>query len=570
MDKDDTPAIKLNYSSARTPRARLTFKWISRLPHWLIGLALLAPLLFSFFHIERAFRWEPSDFEKTYMFLNLAALFIAGSVRRLNWRHVLVMLSLAVFWCVLDVGLKRGPSAPFPYDLFLWVAPPVLIVALGEWALVRPRRWRSALWAIALAAAVGCVVPLVQRPLDFTGVTVPVDTIGGWTQQWPLGQILYWPLLVVMTWIAVPAALKLGPSTRRRHQLIAASIVVTSAACFVLFFCVAIYPIARRSLAGKGPFSRAWSVTILNTRFSPSDQQAMGDALEAADWSSRGDEMARDYRLDCITLLAGKDPHATAVRLSKLLLQKPSSLLAEFSAPLLAEDHRYETAPVLMRYALLGTSKCTEALEAMRIPNAALTILRSAAIYGRVGLTGNDFAIGWPERQRLIALLGRDAGPNFLDWTRFYDQSIDQRPTPLSKQDVVEMSRVTDAIESYWDASGRRYEAQCRLFVRRMKEEENGKFMRPITTLEGLHRGQRFLTFEDVRSYDPTMFYEAQSCYQKATADTAVSPPNWDAHGTVDLEREVKDYGRRVNAMIAQYEGPDATTQPATAPASPP
>lgn len=436
MEKDDTTAIKLSYSSASTPRARLTFKWLSRLPHWVIALILLAPpLVFDYFQIERAFRWETSDLEKTYLFLKLAALFMVGSVRRLNWRHLLVMLSLAVFWCVLDAGLERGPAGPFPYDLALWVAAPVLIVALGEWVLVRPRRWRSALWAVALSAAVGCLVPLIQQPLDFTGVTVPVHGIGGWTRQWPLGTIIYWPLLIFLTWISVPAALKLGANARRRQQFVAGGIVLASVACFLLFFQVAVFPIARRSLAGKGLFSRAWSVTILNTRGSPADQQAMWDALVAADWSSPENDISRDYRVDCISLLAEKDPHATALRLSKLLLEKPSSVLAEFSAPLLAKDNRYETAPVLMRYALLDNWKCTEALEAMRVPNAALAILRAAAIFNQLTSAGaNDFPVSQDRRQRLTALMGKDAGPNFYDWTRFYDQTIDRRVDAMIAQ----------------------------------------------------------------------------------------------------------------------------------------
>jgi hypothetical protein len=564
VERNETP-IKLSYSSPRTPRSRLTFKWLSRLPHWLIALALLAPLLIcNWFHIERVFRWESSDFENPYMFLKLAALFLAGSVRRLNWRHFLVMLSLAVFWCVLDAGLKRGPSVPFPYDLTLWVAPPVLIVALGEWALVRPHHWRSALWAIGLSAAVGCLVPLIVQPLDFTGVTVPVRSIGGWTQKWPLGGILYWPLLTVMTWIAAPLALKLGPSVRRRQQLVAAGIVLASVASFLLFFRAAVFPIARGSLAGKGIFSRAWSVTILNTRGSPSDQQAMWDALEAADWSSRQDGNLYDYRTACISVLAERGPHATAVRLSKLLLEKPSSELAEFSAPLLAADHRYETAPLLMRYALLEHSRCTTALETMRIPNAALAIIRTAAIYGELTSSGSNFPISQRERQRLTALLGKDAGPNFHDWTLFYDQTADQRPTPLSKQDVLAMNRVIDAIESYWVSTERLYEAKCRLFIRRMKDQDDGRLTRAIATLESVQQRRHYLTVVDIDRLDANSSYLVHDFFQRATADMAVAPPNWSARGTADLEREVKGYGSRVDAMIAQYDGPNASTQPAT------
>jgi hypothetical protein len=271
-----------------------------------------------------------------------------------------------------------------------------------------------------------------------------------------------------------------------------------------------------------------------------------------------------DYRTACISVLAEKDPHATAVRLSKLLLEKPSSVLAEFSAPLLAADHRYETAPLLMRYALLEHSPCTEALEAMRIPNAALAILRTAAIYGELTSSGNDFPISQGDRQRLTVLLGKDAGPNFHDWTHFYDQSVDQRPTPLSRQDVLEIKRITDAIESYWAGMERLYEAKCRLLIRRLKDQDDGRLAGAIATLESLQQRRHYLTVVDVDSLDANSSYLVRTCFQKAIADMSVAPPNWAARGTADLEHEVKDYGSRVDAMIAQYDGPDATTQPAT------
>lgn len=554
------PIIPLNYRAARRPGVSRLRRRLKALPLWAVAVALLLPVLcfdqLGFSDRLPFLRLSPSSavVELAY----LTALFLPGAVRRLKARDGLVMLALAAAWWGLRQGEARHPlPLPFPYS-YLWASATVLVVGVGEWLLARPRSPRSLLWLAVFSLAAGCVLALLCEPLLFTNHELSLPQVGGGTRIVPLGPFLYTPLLAVLTWLAVPASLAIGRdgatgstgAMGRRRSGIAGGVSAALAAVFLLFFHVLLYPLARRSVAGRGPFSRSAAVSILSVLGSPGDRATLWTALEKADWAQpeQMNGFSRDYRKACLDALAALDGADTARRLGQMLLDHPSRALASFGAKLLAEQHRDEVAPILLRYALLGDDECTGALEVMGVPHAALAVIQAASTFDRPNRQQADFAISPGRREQLTRLLGADAGPMISDWTSYYDRVADHLPTRLAGPVAAEVKRVTAAMEAYWTAFDRLYKAKCRLFVLRL--ERDGKEADAINGRNPL---------------------EADAYRRQAFADMAVPPPDWSVRGTAELENEVAAYARRVDEMIRrQGLEPAPATGPATAASSEP
>jgi len=328
-----------------------------------------------------------------------------------------------------------------------------------------------------------------------------------------------------------------------------------------LFFHLAMYRLARQSLSGSGPFARHTAPYILAMRGNQSDLDAIENALKNADWSQPPDYASWDYRRACVGALATCDPRSAADRLSEMLRDKPSSALATFCAELLADQRRYEAVPVLMQYALSDFGgDYTEALERMKVPEAALAIIHWGAVFDRPNPLTEDFPLSPERRQRLARLLGKDVGPNLSDWTAYYDSLSGAMQSPLPDDVAKEMKRVVQAVISYWTAVNRLHVAESELLVRRMREAGHGKYLDEIAPFEPLLRGQRRLTDADARGIDRAMMDVLDEFSTQAHRDMAVSPPDWNVRTTADLEREVREYARRVDAIIAAHRS--ATTMP--------
>ena len=545
MGCGDPKPLELSYSKDHKTVAVRISGWLEKLPPWLIALGLTAPVwMFQYYGLGRAFTWQSGRLaEHVTSFLFYATLFIPNALRRLNWRHVLAMLALAGLRCGVDAAIAGGPvGLPYPYFFIVWPAISIAIAGFGEWLLASPRPWRSLLWVMAFAAAAGCVLALIQRPLDFTGIAVSIP--GGSGSRYALGDIIYWPTLVVLTWIAIPTGLELGRHASNGYERrIAAGLAMASAAAFLLFFHIVVYQLAHRSLVLGGPFGRGSSVSILETRGNLSDQQALWDALETADWSKSAYEEWPDYRKICVDVLVRQDRGAAARRLSKMLRDRPSQALANFAARVLADERRYEAAPLLTRFALLRDSECTEALEAMKVPCAAIAIVWGISPYELPMSPTADFPIGQARRERLAQILGRDAGPNLSDWTSYYEAVADRMPTPLSEKLAAETNRVTQAMVSYWAAAERLAKAEYRLAALRLKADGIDK------------QGGEWAAIELQEGYIP-----------KAFTDMAVPPPDWGVRDVASLEKEIADYSARVDTMIAKFD--TQAVAPSTSPSS--
>ena len=556
--------MELSYYRSRNWRDRRIVRWFTGLPHWVIGLGLLTPLwVFWLFRLEHLF-WRRSQESVASVndFLLFAVVFMPGAVRRLEWRHVLVMLGLAGAVFAADKFIPNWSwGLPFPYSHLPWPMMNIAVIGISEWLLIGRRSRLTLLWIIVLSIAGAAVTALIRIPLALTGTEVSIPEVGGPGVQHVLSlpDLLYWPLPVVLTWLAVPAAIALGKPSSRRAQMAGGGLVLAAAAAFLFFFHIALYPLVRQSLTGRGVFSRVNAFWVLQNTSNAPDVDLMWTTLARADWSEWGNYGNRDYRKVCINSLAKGDRKPTAERLSKMLRDKPSGVLAALSAELLAKEQRYEAVPILMRYALHGNDDCTTALESMKIPQVALVVLSDAMIWDRQEQATGDFPISQPRRERLSRLLGKDVGLNYSQWSDCYDSVINQLPTPLTTAGLVETNRVVQAMGRYFHALNWLNRGKDRLFVERLRKD--GMSAQVDDLVARTLRARQSHNEIDTRGLDPA-FLAAMDNYQtRARRDMEVKPPDWNAPDTAALEREVAEYAKRVDAMIAKYAVP--VTRPA-------
>jgi hypothetical protein len=332
------------------------------------------------------------------------------------------------------------------------------MVGLGEWILNPPRRLRSLFWIMIFTAGVALVVPTLEGPANRM-VSIPMGH--GAARITNAEYLLHWPLIAVLTWLAIPAAARLSNEQNRTGKWVWVIATAACAAWFIVFFHIIVYRLASRSLAHGWPFDQNYALSLLQTRRDIADDITLWRVVESADWARKPNPYRDDYLQRCIRILAEHNRAGTAAHLSSLLRQRPSSLLADDAAPILAEEHRYETSPELMRYALLDAGEVNpaeNALESMHIPQAALAIFREQAllqfvVYGTPETSGS--LIETDNERRLVNLLGKDVGPKWGDWVRLYDQGVDQLPTPLSADQASEINRVVLAITKYWSTQDR-------------------------------------------------------------------------------------------------------------------
>ncbi|HWC88172.1 MAG TPA: hypothetical protein VG433_00895 [Pirellulales bacterium] len=393
--------------------------------------------------------------------------FVPGAIQRTNVLHFLlaIVCGFLIFW--LQAALRHvNLEDLYVISYLVYPATVMLPVAAMEWwQRGRPGRVRlAAVLAASLAAA--CIFAIVQTSLACTERTVSVTTGDrAVTTTYTLANLVYYPLESLLLWLAIPMGLT--ASERRRGIVLGASAaaVVLYVACFTWI----IFDFARRSLAGEGPFSRASAAMLLARRGDDADIAALWQAVETADW----DEPAyspNDYRFRCIDLLAKQNSASAAYRLAKLLEVENRRQLATVAAPLMAEYRVFDAVPVLLRFACAdGDAACIAALQKLRVPQVGIALLFWGAVeesskaksealrQDRVNSSLAPAHLKVPDRLRkeLVSLLGDIKGTTFADWEQHYRQVIDQRPTPLSKEQARQADRVVEAFRQLWPLEAR-------------------------------------------------------------------------------------------------------------------
>lgn len=453
--------IPLHYQVRLDPVVVRVARWIEPAPAWLIALILMAvamaPYTFAvWYRLPERMRWQPAW--QAQSFLPYAALFLPESIRRLDWPRSLIMLALAGATFAITFTPPQNAFG-YPLQFLCWEA---TLTGLAIWLVHGPRNRIALALILSISFALTTLLPTITvfawRQIDLT--------VGGGTRTYVLSSyILRWLTLAPLVWWGVQFANGGNRQSLKRRSCIAAAALVCGIAWFTLFFGLLVYPLARYSLSTNWPVQRGFALWILQHRRDPKNDAAIWNAVETANWSKPADDLdASDVRRSCVQALVQHDQKWTADQLSQLLRRHPSAELASAAAPILCREHRYETAPELMRYALLHPfdndgSDAKDALVAWNIPQAALAIL-SDEIAGNSIIFGTPLTPSTPfidpnNRKKLVKLMGRDAGPSVADWLKLYDIIKLAGPTPLSDTQQAEMNQVISAVTSYWITKGR-------------------------------------------------------------------------------------------------------------------
>ena len=561
-------------------RLRRLANW---LPYWAIALLLLIP---GSLHEYAARRWlwrSLSDVPLADQVFVVCLLFLPGAIKRWSWRHALVMtLAGGAAWgIVYPLRLLSWPQDTlFPFRLWAEITLLVLMVGLAESLLTHKASRQTLAWIGGASLGVASGLCVIVRLIFWCDWLVYVPT-GQWSRtSWALSRVVYVPLMALLCWLAVPEALRTGPQTSRLRRLMFSSAAGFALAIFILFFSVLAYPLAEWSLTGSGPVAKYNAAWILDLRGRESDYEMIWRELEKSDWETpllyASDAFLQrpdwcNLRSASVEILARHDPAGTAEKLSGLLLSKPSAALAEVAAPVLAQNRRYETAPVLMRYALHGNiwwsgEQCEKALEQMQVPQVAAVLLHQAAIraYSRhIDPGSSDFEIDQELRVRLVAILGQDAGPNFKAWARLYDEVVNHVPTPVPDTIRSETNWVVHCFTVYWKTYDRWYSARRRLCWKMLADDGKAKEIEPFTRWYRAHEKQDRPPEPD---NDALIACRTLETYLDASARAlAVGDPDWNVPTTDDLAREIDAYAARVDAAIEQHLGKaDAAASGAT------
>ena len=263
-----------------------------------------------------------------------------------------------------------------------WPVAMMLLLAAGEWLFRDGDQWLTLAWMGGCCLAAAALETLADFFIRY----------GSLPYAWKSLAIL--PLLAVFTWPAIPAGVGLARQGRKVRAM-GVTAIVAIMACYAFTFEWGVFELAKPSIRGNGPFSRNFGVLFLENRGRESDYEFILDQLRGADWSLsygfRGSkasfaDLADDWRPTAVKALVRHDPAWAAEHLARLLVDRPSRQLIDMTEDLFAEQHRYETAPILIRYAFVeegtypacsgaGHDRFTKALEELRVPQAASVLL---------------------------------------------------------------------------------------------------------------------------------------------------------------------------------------------------
>lgn len=513
-------------------------RWAGRCPCWVVGgvLALLVVAIDHFDLLNLIPWWKYSAAKSvTLDLLFLLPLFLPGAIKRWTLWHVMVMLLLAVTafginwvlvsWHVPGLGYK------WFWDVYVTFAP-IALVGLGEIFLRRRISVRNAAWVVTAAITVAAVYILVYMLMWLMSWTIQCPGRYGLrdTYVWNLAGL---PMEVVLVWVAIPTYLALAERSALAGKAIVGGLCAAVLGSLAIFAEVTSFQLARESLVSGKPFDRHTSASWLIQGGKEEDSELMWKIVDQGEWtdptmSDTANGPSAYWRQSIISALAKRDSARLAERLSGALRLHPSVIIAKDAAMWMAQHKRYETVPLLMRYALAETNEaCTDALVEMKLPCAALPVMRAPLVWAaRIsGRTPQQYEAS--VCATLKGLLGKDAGTDVNAWYKMYYEVAPSVPTPLPRSIKEETERVIQAMLRYFDLA-EKWAGFCLGQVKRA----------------GLSGEQGYKEW--------------------GRLTRCVAKPNWNVVTTDDLEHEIDAYERRVESAIKESQtsttGRTATT----------
>jgi hypothetical protein len=401
------------------------------------------------------------------------ALFIPGTIQEGRWKSIALMAAIGgISPFLMDWLLTYLPN---PHD---WVLAKSLILSVGISCLLVASQWLVTPDDSLRRLGWGLLV-VIAATATYEWFSFVVMRCKWLDYSW--GAVLDVCLFPIVIWIVLPFAFRVPSSASGRTKIYVAAASVASLFACLLFFRVGVYGLGETSLMNQGPFSRRFGVQLLDHRGRQQDYELILAALAEADWNVPWDrhdfESGPDWRHTAVRLLINHDREWAAKKLAGILVDRPSRALIDMTDDLFVEQRRYETAPLYLRYALcskhsfslfvvVGRDRYWKALEAMGVPQVVDALLYREVVVqialgklraeeaGATYVVPADYELTVRDdtRRRFAALLGKDAGPYYLDWKALYEERIDHVATPLTPQQHAEANRVVKCLADYWSA----------------------------------------------------------------------------------------------------------------------
>jgi hypothetical protein len=269
-------------------------------------------------------------------------------------------------------------------------------------------------------------------------------------------------------------------------------------------------------------------------------------------------------------VLTRRDPSVAAERFSELLRSRPCEWFARLVAEQMAEQRRYETAPLLMRYAFVGSEPYVAALEKMGVPEVAIPMVLWTALFSHPDWQSARFAalidrdagtgllLSKPLRERLLRACGCDQGPRLDDWLNWFRSgALDRMPSPLTPRQRKQISIEITSRLSYEDAWARwhaiRNAAQLRRTEARMiTDGKRAEYEAAVRLLAdpSFTRG----------TPPPPHLKDAVETFVKCYRETsrAIQPRevDWNTPSTDELARQVQSFIEAVRRLEEEEDAP--------------
>ncbi len=491
--------------------------------------------------------------------LAVLAAFAPGAIRRHQGRQALVMLCAAVL-ALLALEVLHPASGRYPLVNLARFFVAFGMLAVCEMLLSGKPSKRGVATALLAALAAAGIFLTIQR---FTSVYFCEVFLGfPGIPRVGLDRISLPALLILVPWLLIPIANR--STAGKARPVLLASLAAASVSAYLFVTLSLIYSLAQDSLAGHGPMPPRSAVMLLGERGRDEDAELIWQTVQNR-WDTlpnKSDLPFMDWRSAAVGVLSARDPKGAAERFSKLLLERPNPQLAELLALLMAKEKRLETAPLLMRYSLLGVRtlagfNCARALAEMGVPQSAAAILAMASVHERPKDTQGDFKLGESTIQQLKKILPEGKGETVNDWAKYYVEHITTLQSPLPPDVQADVQAEIECLTNLNKAIDTWEKGLNDLILARVNLEGKSEIIQRMSAGQKL-TPQEIATLEKIKA--------------QAENDLAVAGPDVNVPTTAGFRKEIDGYRDRVMKLWDNVIFPairvagTTTTRPSSAP----
>jgi hypothetical protein len=245
---------------------------------------------------------------------------------------------------------------------------------------LKPRQFPELAWIFFCCFAAACLFFIIDQFLRFSHLAYgQLQAPYLPPKQWR--NLLFWPLQAIAVWGAIGITQLVFRQNKKYFRYVLGFSIACSFACFLLFSQKIVYDISLSSLKGGKTFPLPVAIDLLGYRGKDSDIEEIWNFVQKADWEAAGELQKNtcvgvDWRERAVDALEKNQGDFAAERFSEMLRKRPNASMADACAEILMRHKRYETAPLIFRYALWDNKSCKTALEKeLKLPQIGSLIL---------------------------------------------------------------------------------------------------------------------------------------------------------------------------------------------------